>query len=129
MSAVLLMTTSWPIAVIGILPACVSSTVIFGHDAETVAVFRSNCILSSPASLNVQCCAAWADGAVPTNIASARNAEVGFMANVSPWKWTDVEGTRTQRIASLGASMAGILQNRAGGGPDRDQSRVRRVPR
>src|SRR6476659_593822 len=83
MSAVLLMTTSWPIAAIGILPTCVSSTVILGHDADTVAVFRSNCILSSPVSLSVQCCAACASGAAANNAMARRKSGV-FMA-VAPW--------------------------------------------
>src|SRR5688572_32817420 len=65
MSAVWLMTTLWPITWAASLPVWVNSTVIFAHEAETVADFRSNCILSSPLSLSVQLGAASAREAAP----------------------------------------------------------------
>ena len=60
MSAVWLTTTLWPITCAAILPVCTSSMVIFGQDADTVAVFRSYCIASLPLSFTTQLGAACA---------------------------------------------------------------------
>src|SRR5688572_21704178 len=79
MSGVLLTTTLCPITWAANLPVCANSIVMVGHAADTVTVFRSNCMRSSPCNLIVQLGAAWANDAAHSSATADRMLRVYFI--------------------------------------------------
>src|SRR6476661_5241729 len=95
MSDSLLITTSWPIAATGIVPACLRLTVNLAHDAGTVIEPTLNCIASLPSMVVAQSLTTAAGLSLPVVAAGARAATV---------------------LAAGGVDSAGIAVVAAGGG-------------